>query len=336
MKLLEVENLHTYFNTIKGQLRAVNGVSFDLNYGEVLGLVGESGCGKTTCALSIARLLPKEGKIYGGEIRLEGTDLVHLSDDEIRSRRWKDVSIILQGAMNALNPVMKVGEQIAEALMLHEGLEKKEAMLRAGELFKLVEMPADRMYNYPHEFSGGMKQRAMIAMAVACRPKVVIGDEPTTALDVMVQAQILTLLEKLRRELNMGLILITHDLSILGATCDRIAVMYAERSWKQAALRIFSSVPLTPIQKGLSPASPTSERKRLSPPASMGSRPTCWSRFRDAGFIQDAIWRCPFALRLNHHRQSWAKNTMLPAIRSREASNELRLRGRGNRPQSIF
>jgi oligopeptide/dipeptide ABC transporter ATP-binding protein len=225
--LLEVKNLKTYFSTSKGLYKAVDDASFDLEYGEALGLVGESGCGKTTCALSIARLLPKEGRIHGGQIFLEGTDLTGLSDEQIRTKRWKEVSIIFQGAMNALNPVMKVGDQIAEAIVLHEGIKKEEALRRAGNLFELVEMPASRIGNYPHEFSGGMKQRAMIAMALACNPKLVIGDEPTTALDVMVQAQILNLLEKLRKELNMGLILITHDLSILGETCDKIAVMYA-------------------------------------------------------------------------------------------------------------
>lgn len=226
MSLLEVKHLRTYFDTSAGEYKAVDDVSFDLDYGEALGLVGESGCGKTTCALSIAKLLPKEGRITGGEILLEGTDILKLSDDQVREKRWKEVSIIFQGAMNALNPVMKVGDQIAEAIVLHEKCKKEEALLRVGDLFELVEMPRNRIHNYPHEFSGGMKQRAMIAMALACNPKVVIGDEPTTALDVMVQAQILNLLEKLRRELNMGLILITHDLAILGETCDKIAVMY--------------------------------------------------------------------------------------------------------------
>lgn len=227
MKLLEVENLSTCFNTSKGQLKAVNGVSFDLEYGEALGMVGESGCGKTTCALSIAKLLPGEGEITGGRILLEGVDLASMTEEEIRKRRWKDVSVIFQGAMNALNPVMKVGEQISEAIVLHDKTSREEARRRTAEILELVEIPAARADNYPHEFSGGMKQRAMIAMALACNPKIVIGDEPTTALDVMVQAQILNLLEKIRKEYKMGFILITHDLSILGETCDKIAVMYA-------------------------------------------------------------------------------------------------------------
>lgn len=227
MKLLEVRDLKSYFKTSKGELKAVDGVSFDLDYGEALGIVGESGCGKTTCALSVAKLLPKEGEIAGGEILLEGIDLAKMSEEEIRKKRWSDIAIVFQGAMNALNPVMKVGDQISEAIILHEKVSKEEAKMRTGKILELVEIPAERASNYPHEFSGGMKQRAMIAMALACNPKIVICDEPTTALDVMVQAQILNLLEKLRKEFNMGLILITHDLSILGEACDKIAVMYA-------------------------------------------------------------------------------------------------------------
>lgn len=225
--LLEVKHLKTYFRTSKGILKAVDDVSFDLDSGEALGIVGESGCGKTTCALSITKLLPKEGYIAGGEINLDGIDLVSLPEKELRSHRWKDVSIVFQGAMNALNPVITIGKQIAEAIELHDRSERTAAMKKAADVLELVEIPRDRINRYPHEFSGGMKQRVMIAMALACNSKVVIGDEPTTALDVMVQAQILELLEKLRMQMKMGLILITHDLSILGETCDRIAVMYA-------------------------------------------------------------------------------------------------------------
>jgi len=225
--LLEVNNLRTYFRTSKGILKAVDDVSFHLDSSEALGIVGETGCGKTTCALSIARLLPKEGYIHSGEILLNGKDLAHLSDRDIRAHRWKDVSIIFQGAMNALNPVMTVGKQIAEAIQLHDHMDRSSAMKKAADMLEMVEIPRDRIDRYPHEFSGGMKQRAMIAMALACNSRVVIGDEPTTALDVMIQAQILDLLEKLRKQMDMGLILITHDLSILSETCDRIAVMYA-------------------------------------------------------------------------------------------------------------
>ncbi len=236
-KLLEVRGLKAYFRMAKGELRAVDGVDFEVGYGEALGLVGESGCGKTTSALSICRMLPREGYIAGGEIFVEGIDYTKLSLDEIRAHRWKDVSIIFQGAMNAMNPVRRVGWQIAEAIVLHEGVDRKTALARAGDLLELVEIPRDRLARYPHEFSGGMKQRAMIAMALACGAKLVIGDEPTTALDVMIQAQILELLERLRRERRMGLILITHDLSILGETCDRIAVMYAGKIVETGTVR---------------------------------------------------------------------------------------------------
>ncbi len=229
MKLLEVNHLQTYFTIQKGTVKAVDDISFSLDYGEALGLVGESGCGKTTSALSIANLLPKEGSVVGGEILLEGKNIAGLPEREINRYRWRDVSIVFQGAMNALNPVLTVGNQIAEAIVLHEKCSLKEANRRAAELLEFVEIPGSRCRNYPHEFSGGMRQRVMIAMALACSPKLVIGDEPTTALDVMVQAQILSLFEKLRREFKMGLILITHDLAILSETCDRIAVMYAGR-----------------------------------------------------------------------------------------------------------
>ena len=271
MKLLEVKDLKTYFDTSKGQLKAVDDVSFDLDYGEALGLVGESGCGKTTSALSICRLLPKEGKVYGGEILLEGSDLAKLSDDEIRRHRWKDISVIFQGAMNALNPVMNIGDQIAEAVMLHDGLSKADALKRAGDLLELVEISRGRVANYPHEFSGGMKQRVMIAMALACNPKVVIGDEPTTALDVMVQAQILNLLEKLRKELNMGLILITHDLSILGETCDKIAVMYAGKIVESGTVADIFENAKHPYTKKLIGCFPNVEKEKRIPDGIKGA-----------------------------------------------------------------
>jgi len=273
VKLLEVKNLKTCFRTSRGELRAVDDVSFNLEHGESLGLVGESGCGKTTSALSIARLLPKEGRIGGGEILLEGVDLVRVSDEEIRKRRWKDVAIVFQGAMNSLNPVMKVGLQIAEAIVLHEGVGRDEAMKRAGALLELVEMPAARIGHYPHEFSGGMKQRAMIAMALACSPKIIIGDEPTTALDVMVQAQILDLLKKLRKELGMGMILITHDLSILGETCDRIAVMYAGKIVETGTVEDVFKKTSHPYTEKLIACFPNVEGAKMIPDGIMGAPP---------------------------------------------------------------
>ncbi len=229
MELLEIHDLSTHFSIKAGTVKAVDNVSLTLRKGQALGVVGESGSGKTTLALSICRLLPREGSIHEGKIFLDGVDLVSLSDDQLRARRWKDFSIVFQGAMNALNPVMKVGDQIAEVLMLHRPYTKAEARQVVSELFRMVEIDTGRMDNYPHEFSGGMKQRAMIAMALACGPKLVIGDEPTTGLDVMVQAQILELMRKLCQDNDMSLILITHDLSVLGEIADRVAVMYAGR-----------------------------------------------------------------------------------------------------------
>ena len=225
MSLLEVKDLKTYFHIKAGVVKAVDGVSFTLDEGKAIGLVGESGCGKTTTALSIMKLLPPEGRIEGGEILFDGVNLVNESDEEIRKKRWKDISLIFQGAMNAFNPVIRVGDQIIEAIRTHEDVSYEEARKRAGELFELVEIKKDLIDRYPHEFSGGMKQRAMIAMALACNPKLVIGDEPTTALDVMIQAQILDLLERLRKEMKMSMILITHDLSVMAETCDYVAVM---------------------------------------------------------------------------------------------------------------
>ncbi len=226
-KLLEVIDLKTYFTIIAGQVKAVDGVSFTVNKGESIGLVGESGCGKTTTALSVIKLLPENGFVAGGKILFDGRDITNLKEEELRSFRWKEVSMIFQGAMNALNPVQRVCDQIIEAILIHENVRRETAMARVKELFDLVELDTNLMQSYPHEFSGGMRQRAIIAMALACNPKLIIGDEPTTALDVMVQAQIIDLLNDLRHKLHMSMIMITHDLSIITETCDRICVMYA-------------------------------------------------------------------------------------------------------------
>jgi oligopeptide/dipeptide ABC transporter ATP-binding protein len=273
MDLLQIKNLKTYFEISAGTVKAVDDVSLTLSYGESLGLVGESGCGKTTTALSINNLLPDEGRIVSGEILLEGKNLVEMNDRDIKKIRWNDVSMIFQGAMNALNPVMKIGDQIAETIVLHQKSSFKEALKKAEELFALVELEPKRISNYPHEFSGGMKQRAMIAMALACNPKLVIGDEPTTALDVMVQAQILNLLYKLRQELNMGLILITHDLSILGETCDRIAVMYAGKIVESGDVDDIFNHNRHPYTYKLLSSFPNIHRERIMPEAIKGLPP---------------------------------------------------------------
>ncbi|MCJ7709720.1 MAG: ABC transporter ATP-binding protein, partial [Chloroflexi bacterium] len=223
--LLDVRDLSVQFSMPTGSVKAVDGVSFTMHHGEALGIVGESGCGKTTTALSLLRLLPANGKITSGSINLYGIDLVPKSETQMARYRWREVSIVFQGAMNALNPVIRIGEQIAAPIEIRLAQPKEDARKRAGELLELVGIPSERASAYPHELSGGMRQRAMIAMALACDPALVIGDEPTTALDVMVQAQILQLLEQLKRDLGLSLILITHDLSVIAETCDRVMVM---------------------------------------------------------------------------------------------------------------
>ena len=227
--LLVVEDLRTEFTLDGAIVHAVDGVSFRLDQGEALGIAGESGCGKTTTALSLVRILPANARIVGGSVRYFGIDLVRKNAAQLRRYRWREISIVFQGAMNALNPVHRLRYQIAEPLTERLGLSDRAAAKRAGDLLELVGIPRKRGSAYPHELSGGMRQRAMIAMALACDPAIVIGDEPTTALDVMVQAQILELLEDLRRKLGLSLILITHDLSVIAETCDRVLIMYAGR-----------------------------------------------------------------------------------------------------------
>ncbi len=225
--LLDVRHLTTYFKLGVGDVKAVQDVSFTLAPGESLGLAGESGCGKTTAALSVLKLLPENGRIVSGDILFDGRNLAKRTEYGMSKVRWKEISIIFQGAMNALNPVKQTGKQIAEPICLHEGLSEGKAMVRARELFDLVGINPKRVNDYPHQLSGGMRQRAMIAMALACNPKLIIGDEPTTALDVMVQAQILELIGRLRKELDLSFILISHDLSVMAETCEKGVVMYA-------------------------------------------------------------------------------------------------------------
>jgi len=274
--LLEVRDLAVEFTLGDGRVaRAVDGISFDVDAGEAVGLVGESGCGKTTTALAITRLLPPNGRIAGGSVRLAGEEISGLSVEEFRRRRWTDVSIIFQGAMNALNPVRRVGEQVAEPVLLHEpGLSRSAAMTRAAELFELVGISPDRTREYPHQFSGGMRQRVMIAMALACRPRLVIGDEPTTALDVMVQAQILDLLERLRAELGLALILITHDLSVVAETCDRAVVMYAGQVAETGTLAQLHDRPLHPYSVRLLGSVPDITGERRLPEGIPGQPPS--------------------------------------------------------------
>ena len=230
--LLSVEGLTTAFDTDEGRVTAVDGVSFDLAAGSTLGIVGESGCGKSVTAMSIMRLLPRPaGKILSGLVQFEGEDLIQVPDERMQVIRGKEIGMIFQEPMTALNPVHKVGRQIAESISIHKGLNRKCALDRAVEILRMVGIPDPevRIDEYPHQLSGGMRQRVVIAIALACRPKLVIADEPTTALDVTVQAQILELLQSLQKELGMAVIMITHDLGVIAETCSDVVVMYAGR-----------------------------------------------------------------------------------------------------------
>ena len=260
--LLEVRDLKTHFHTKEGIAKAVDGISFEVYEGASFGFVGESGCGKTTAALSIIKLLPENGKIEGGQVLFRGEDLATKSDEEIRLRRWKDISIIFQGAMNSLNPVMKISKQITEAIRLHEDISIPESRKRVKGLFTQVGLNPALLDQYPHEFSGGMKQRVMIALALACNPLLVIGDEPTTALDVMVQAQILDLLEDLRRSLHLATILISHDLSVIFDACERLAVMYSGKIVEMGNSREVYTRPAHPYTRKLVAAFPDLELEK--------------------------------------------------------------------------
>jgi len=251
---LEVENLQTYFYTRAGLVKAVDGVSFKLKRGETLAIVGESGCGKSVTALSLMRLVADPpGRIVGGSIRLSGTDLVQLDEPAMRAIRGDRIAMIFQEPMTSLNPVMTIGRQISEALILHQSMTRAAALARTIQMLGLVGIPEpeQRAKEYPHQLSGGMRQRAMIAMAVACNPEVLIADEPTSALDVTIQAQILEVIAKLRRELGTAVILITHDLGIVAETAEHVIVMYAGRKVEEGDVRSVFADPQHPYTRGL-------------------------------------------------------------------------------------
>ncbi len=270
-RLLDVRNLKTYFFTDEGVVRAVDGVDLYIDKGETLGVVGESGCGKSVTALSIMRLIPQPpGRIVEGEIRYENQNLVELPANRMRKIRGKEISMIFQEPMTSLNPVFTVGEQIAEALRLHEGLGRRDAMAKTVEMLKLVHIPnaERRVKEYPHQLSGGMRQRVMIAMALSCNPKLLIADEPTTALDVTIQAQILELLNELKSKLRMAVMLITHDMGVIAETAQRVVVMYAAKVAEEAAVGSLFKEPLHPYTQGLLRSIPridlaATERRRL-------------------------------------------------------------------------
>lgn len=295
MELLKVKNLKMYYNTMRGDVKAVDDVSFEINTKDALGLAGESGCGKTSTALAILKLLPSNGRIVDGSVTLKDQELTKMSEKEMRQKiRWKKISMIFQGAMNALHPTYSVGHQIAEAILQHEDIDRGEAMERAERLLRLVGLEPEKATRYPHELSGGMKQRVVTAMALACNPDLLIADEPTTALDVIVQAQVLKVLIELRHKLELSWILITHDLSVITETCNKLAVMYAGKLAEYGDITSIYKEPLHPYTQKLLTAFPSilGPKSELSaipgfPPNLLNPPPGC--RFNP---------RCPKAMEI--------------------------------------
>jgi oligopeptide transport system ATP-binding protein len=264
-KLLDVENLHVSFKTYAGEVKAVRGVNFSVYKGECIGIVGESGCGKSVTSQSIMQLLKTPPAMYKeGAIRFEGEDLLKKTDKQMEKVRGNTISMIFQDPMTSLNPTQKIGTQIVEVLTEHKGLSKKEALVEAEKMLELVAVsePKKRLNQYPHEFSGGMRQRAMIAIALACSPKLLIADEPTTALDVTIQAQILELLQDIQKKLDMSIMLITHDLGVVAKMCDRVVVMYAGKVVEQGTVAEIFANPTHPYTKGLLKAVPRMDMDR--------------------------------------------------------------------------
>jgi len=293
--LLEVEDLRIEFATPEGTIRAVDGVSFHVEEGETLGLVGESGCGKSVTALALLRLIAPPGRIAGGKIRYRGRDLLSLSEPEIRKIRGKEIALIFQEPVAALNPVFTVGSQIAEAIRVHNKMPKREALAEAVRLLKLVQIPDPerRIHEYPHQLSGGMCQRVMIAMALSCKPSLIVADEPTTALDVTIQAEILDLLRRLRSQFGLSVLLISHNLGVIAESAHRVAVMYAGRIVEEAPVREIFASPKHPYTLGLLRSMPRlgersrSGRRRL--PTISGSVPDPGRREPGCSFAP----RCP-------------------------------------------
>lgn len=289
--LLEVKNLAAHFSLSTGTLKAVDGVDFTLHEGQTLALVGESGCGKSVTAYSIMRLLSPPGKIISGEIIFRGTDLLLLPEESMRMVRGNKISMIFQEPMTSLNPVLRIGEQIMEGLMLHQQLSRKSALDEAISLLGQVGIPspAERINDYPHRLSGGMRQRVMIAIALACHPRILIADEPTTALDVTIQAQILELIDQLKREIKMGLILITHDLGIVAERSEITAIMYAGKIVEYAKTVELFQNPLHPYTKGLMGSLPQSADPGKPLQTIAGQVPNLLSELPGCGFCE----RCP-------------------------------------------
>ena len=291
--MLEIDDLQTRYRTEQGDVHAVDGVSITVDEQETLGLVGESGCGKTTLAKSIIDLLPRNGEVTGGTAEVNGKEITSLSEKELRKEiRWKEISIIHQTAMNALDPVKTVGNQIVQAIRTHEDVSKKEAHQRARDLFETLGLEPDRVSNYPHQFSGGMAQRAMIALALALSPSVVLADEPTTALDVMIQDRILRLINDLQEEFEMAMIMITHDMSVVSETCDTIAVMYAGRVVEYADSETVIKNPRHPYTMGMRNAFPDISQDAQDLVSIPGEPPDLIEPEAGCNFAP----RCPFAV----------------------------------------
>jgi len=286
-RILDIRNLNVHYTTLKGKVKAVQDVEFTVDCGEFVGISGESGCGKTTTAMAIMQLLPRGGIVESGSICLKGQDLLELTKEEIHSILWKDLSMIFQGSMNALNPVHKVIDQMKRAILLHENVTEEVAIQRSHELLEAMGIDKSRGDSYPHELSGGMKQRAMIALALVCHPSLVIADEPTTALDVMIQAQILELFKYLRHQTSLSLILITHDLSVIAETCDKVIIMYAGRIVEEAPVELLFESPAHPYTRKLISSFPSLLQDReidfipgnppdlISPPTGCPYNPRC-------------------------------------------------------------
>ena len=273
--LLEVKQLQTHFYTRSGIAKAVEGVSFSLNEGETLGLVGESGCGKSVTSLSIMRLIDHPGKIVGGEVLFKGEDILDMDQDALHKLRGGQIAMIFQDPMTSLNPVLPIGFQIAEAVKAHLKLDDTAAMNRAGEMLERVRIPEARrrLKDYPHQFSGGMRQRVMIAIALSCNPQMLIADEPTTALDVTIQAQVLDLMKGLATEFRTATLLITHDLGVVAGTCDRVCVMYAGRIVETAPTATIFKMPAHPYTQALLAAVPRPDQQRGERLAAIGGQP---------------------------------------------------------------
>lgn len=290
MNLLEIKNLNIEYVTKEGSLKVIEDISLNLKKGESLGLVGESGCGKTTLAKSIMRLLPDNGKITSGSMMFNGEDIVKKSKKEIREIRQKEVAMISQSAMNALNPVYKVGDQIVEAIRAHSSMSKKEAWERAVEVFSIIGLEKKRLHSFPHQMSGGMKQRAIIAMALSLNPKLIIADEPTTALDVVVQDKILKQIKEIQNNIKNSMIFITHDISVVSEVCETIIVMYGGKIMEKASTKVFFKNPYHPYSLGLKNAFPSIidiDEELISIP---GAPPNLFNPPAGCRFAE----RCPF------------------------------------------